>query len=227
MVGPSLIQSRRFPAPIRLRVQLVFARASEALAETFQVQAAEFVRRLKSRLMVEEALQRYFHEVAVPAALAETVRARALISLAGLIESAAKPETQGTGWSALRPDQLLVSLRRRVQYVEETNLECRLAASVSDEAVALTHVRMALETAETLSGQVTPDEAIMHYVRTFNLSSLDAQVIFRSAMAQWAELHPLPGEVHALTHPQSPPTGPNKPKLEVRSRAEFGLRVMV
>ena len=92
-----------------------------------------------------------------------------------------------------------------MQYVEETNLECRLAASMSDEAVALTHVRMAMETAEVLQGQVTPDEAIMHYVRTFNLSSIDTQVIFRSAMAQWAELHPLPGEAQALTQPASAP----------------------
>jgi hypothetical protein len=226
MVGPNLIQNRRFPAQIRLRLQLVFARASEALAETYQAQAAEFVRRLKSRLSVEEALQRYFHEVGVPAALEETVRARALISLSGLIESAVKPDTHASGWSALRPDQLLETLRRRVQYVEETNLECRLAASMSEEAVALTHVRMAMETAETLAGQVTPDEAIMHYVRTFKLSSIDAQVIFRGAMAQWAELHPLPGEVHALIHPETPPTGPTKPKLGLRARHDFGLRVI-
>src|SRR5687767_5597234 len=142
MTSPNLLGSRRFPTTTKLRLQLVFARASEALAETYQAQAAEFVRRLKSRLSVEEALQRYFHEVGVPAALEETVRARALISLAGLIESAPRLETRPTAWASLRPDQLLVSLRRRVQHVEETNLECRLAASMSDEAVAATHVRM-------------------------------------------------------------------------------------
>ncbi|HJR15331.1 MAG TPA: hypothetical protein VJ808_00635 [Gemmatimonadales bacterium] len=222
MTGPNLIGSRRFTSSTRLRLQLVFARASEALAETYQAQAAEFVRRLKFRLSVDEALQRYFHEVTVPTALLETVRARALISLAGLIESAPPHETRAMGWAALRPDQLLDAFRKRVQHVEETNLECRLAGSMSDEAVAATHVRMALETAETLADEVTPDEAIMHYVRTFNLSSLDAQVIFRSAMAQWAELHPLPGEPGAILA-----QGNVKPPLELRSRAEFGLRVMV
>ena len=90
------------------------------------------------------------------------------------------------------------ALRRRVQHIEETNLECRLAASMSEEAVAATHVRMALEAVQTLADEVTPDEAIMHYVRTFNLGSIDAQLIFRSALAQWAELHPLPGEARAL-----------------------------
>src|SRR3954464_2969777 len=145
MTGPGLIGSRRFPSSTKLRLQLVFARASEALAETYQAQAAEFVRRLKTRLPVDEALQRYFHEVGVPAALEETVRSGALIPLAGLIESASAQEPRATTWTALWPDQIIDALRKRVQHIEETNLECRLAGSMSDEAVANTHVRMALE----------------------------------------------------------------------------------
>jgi hypothetical protein len=227
MSGPSLIASRRFAASTRLRLQLVFARASEALAETYQAQAAEFVRRLKPRLSVEEALERYFHEVGVPAALESTVRARALISLSGLIESAPRHETRAVGWAGLRPDLLVTALRRRVQHIEETNLECRLAASMSEEAVAMTHVRMALEAVETLAEEVTPDEAIMHYVRTFNLSSIDAQVIFRSALAHWAELHPLPGEAHAAARPAHPVPLLSRPARDLRARPEFGLRVMV
>jgi hypothetical protein len=222
MAVPSMVISRRFPAPTRLRLQLVLARATEALAETYQSQAAEFVRRLKSRLTVDEALQRYFREVGVPATIEETVRSRALISLAGLIENAPKHESRASGWTILRPDQLVDALRRRVQRIEETNLECRLAASISDEAVAATHIRMALETAEVLADEVTPDEAIMYYVRTLNLPSIDAQVVFRTAMSQWAELHPLPGEAKALV--QAP--GASK-RLELRARPEFGLRVIV
>jgi hypothetical protein len=185
------------------------------------------VRRLKSRLSVDEALQRYFHEVGVPAALEGTVRARALISLSGLIENAPRPETRALGWTVLRPDQLLVALRRRVQHIDETNLECRLAASMSDEAVASTHVRMALKTAEVLADEVTPDEAIMHYVRSFNLTSIDAQVIFRSGLAQWAELHPLPGEAHATARPGNPAASLGSASRELRPRSEFGLRVIV
>jgi hypothetical protein len=226
MTGPGLIGSRRFPSSTKLRLQLVFARASEALAETYQNQAAEFVRRLKTRLPVDEALQRYFHEVGVPAALEETVRSRALISLAGLIESAPAQEPRTTTWPTLWPDEILDAFRKRVQYIEETNLECRLAGSMSDEAVANTHVRMALETAEVLGDEVTPDEAIMQYVRTFNLTSIDAQIIFRSAMAQWAELHPLPGEAHATARPASTPPALTKSGLDLR-RPEFGLRVIV
>ena len=225
MTAPNLMVGRRFSAPTRLRLQLVFARALEALAETYQQQAAEFVRRLKPRLPVDEALQRYFREVGVPAAIEETVRSRALISLAGLIENPPRPETRASSWTILRPDQLIDALRRRVQFVEETNLDCRLAASISDEAVAATHVRMALETAEVLAEEVTPDQAIMLYVRTFNLPAVDAQVVFRTAMSEWAVLHPLPGEAQALIRIPSHEAG--KPKLELHSRAHFGLKVIV
>jgi hypothetical protein len=210
-----------------MRLQLVFARAAEALAETYQAQAAEFVRRLRPRLTVEEALHRYFHEVSVPAALEGTVRARALISLSGLIECAPKHETRAMGWTSLRPDLLLDGLRRRVEHIEATNLECRLAASMSEEAVAITHVRMALEAAQALAGEVTPDEAFMHYVRTFNLRAIDAQVIFRSAMAHWAELHPLPGDVQVTARLATPAPSLSRPSRELRARPEFGLRVIV
>jgi hypothetical protein len=225
MTAPSLIAGRRFSASTRLRLQLVFAKAVEALAETYQQQAAEFVRRLKSRLTVEEALQRYFREVSVPAAIEETVRSRALISLAGLIENAPAYESRASTWTLLRPDQLLTALRQRVQYVEGTNLDCRLAASMADEAVAATHVRMALETAEALANEVSPDQAIMMYVRAFNLPAIDAQVVFRTAMSQWAELHPLPGEAQAFS--PNPAPANTKRRVALGARPEFGLRVLV
>jgi hypothetical protein len=227
MTATGVTIGRRFSPATRLRLQLVFARAVEALAETYQQQAAEFVRRLKSRLTVDEALQRYFREVGVPATIEETVRSRALISLAGLIENPPRPETRASSWTILRPDQLIEALRRRVQHVEETNLDCRLAASMSDEAVAATHVRMALETAEVLAQEVTPDQAIMLYVRTFNLPSIDAQGVFRTAMSQWAELHPLPGEAQALVQQKVTFESEAHPKLGLLPRREFGLRVMV
>ena len=191
MAAPSII-SRRYSPSTRLRLQVLFARAWEALADTYQVQAAEFVRRLKVQLPIDEALDRFFREVGVPASMTDTVRARALIALAPFIEDADEPqESTAPSWSPLRHDRLFGAIRRRARFVEETNLECRLAASIADEAVATTHVRMALDIAELLADECTPDEAIMHYVRSFNLPALDAHIIFRRAMACWAERDPL------------------------------------
>jgi hypothetical protein len=192
MAAPGIMSIRRFSPSTRIRLQVLFARAWEALADTYQMQATEFVRRLRTQLPLDEALDRFFREVGVPAAMTDTVRARALIALAPLIEDATEPEEdKNLGWNPLRPDHLIGALRRRAQYVEETNLECRLAASIADEAVGATHVRMALDVAELLAGECTPDEAIMHYVRSFNLPALDAQIIFRRTMACWAERDPL------------------------------------
>ena len=71
MAAPSII-SRRYSPSTRLRLQVLFARAWEALADTYQVQAAEFVRRLKVQLPIDEALDRFFREVGVPASMTDT-----------------------------------------------------------------------------------------------------------------------------------------------------------
>jgi hypothetical protein len=119
---------------------------------------------------------------------------------------------------------MLDAIKRRAQYVEETNLDCRLAASVSDESVATMHVRMAIETADLLADECTPDEAIMHYVRTFNLSSIDAQLIFRRALARWAERDP-----HGLDRVEAVVptlTVCARPTLDLPARLGLGLRAI-
>jgi len=226
MAAPSLISTRRLSGSLRLRLKVVFARAWEALADTYHLQAVEFVRRLRGRVACEEALERYFREVGVPAAMVDSVRARALIALAELLEEEGDPETlEPAPWSALRPDQLMGAFRRRAQHVERTNLECRLAASLSDEAIAATHVRMALETAELLVAESSPDEAIMRYIRTFNLPAIDAQLIFRRAMALWAERDPLGLD---RVEPMAPvPVGRELPAaLALGRRIQVGLRAI-
>ncbi|HUR94910.1 MAG TPA: hypothetical protein VMY76_10030 [Gemmatimonadales bacterium] len=192
MAAPSLIASRRFSHPLRLRLQVLFAKAFESLADTYRTQAVDFVHRLRGRLGVEEALDRYFREVGVPHPMSETVRSRALIALAPTAGAYRAPETRAFGaWLQLRPDQLFETVRRHAQAQDETSLDCRMAASLSDEAIAATHVAMALETVALLKDEAGPDDAIMHYVRHFNLPSVEAQIIFRRTLAAWAERHPV------------------------------------
>jgi hypothetical protein len=226
MAAPSLISTRRFSASIRLRLQVLFARAWEALADTYHLQAVEFVRRLKTQLSIEEALDRFFREVGVPAPMSDTVRARALIALAPMIEEEPEEpeETTEAGWNPLRPDQLIGALRRRARYVEETNLECRLAASIAEEAVAATHVRMALEIAELLADECTPDESIMHYVRSFSLPAIEAQLILRRAMACWAERDPLGLDRVEPVVPPSLAICASGAQLDFNGRLRLGLR---
>ena len=221
MAAPSLIATRRLSNPLRLRLQVLFAKAFESLADTYRTQATEFVRRLRGRMAVEDALDRYFREVGVPHSMESTVRARALIALAPTARDFPEPENRvAAGWSPLRPDQMIDALRRRAQSQEETSLDCRMAASVSDEAVAATHVAMALETVALLEGEVSADDAIMHYVRYFNLPSVEAQIIFRRTLAAWAERHPVRDEVFeaAVCAPA--------PALSFGRRVPLSLRVV-
>ncbi len=222
MSTPTLMSARRFSGPRRLRLQILFAKAFEALADTYRLQAAEFVRRLRDRLPVGDALDRYFREVGVPAAMVETVRARALITLAGRAQDIPEPELEnhaGASWNHLRPEVLLEALRRRAHSMEATDLDCRMAASLSDEAIAATHVAMALETVELLSEELPPDDAIMHYIRYFDLPSLEAQIVFRRTLAQWAERE---AAYELATASVCPPS----PRPEFPMRMVPGLRMI-
>jgi hypothetical protein len=191
MVAPSLINSRRFPQPLRHKLQTAYARAWEALAEAHCAEAVRFVRLVSSRLMPDEALARYFREVAVPAQMQESVRARALIALEEEFETASEPAHPTEPWTYFRPDQLVDALKRRAQFVEETNLACQLAASLADEAVCVAHVRNAISVARLLSEALPLNEAIMHYIRTFDLPMVESQLVFQRTLAQLAERHPM------------------------------------
>lgn len=182
-----IIAVRRLSQEIRLHLEIHYAKAFEALAETYCIQAVEFVRRLRTRLPIEESLDRYFRDVGVPAAMEETVRARALITLGPLAASVRETDSRAaSAWTTLLPDQLVETIRRHAHGAEDISLDCRMAASVSSEAVAATHLAMALGTVDVLEGEFTPDEAIMHYIRYFNLPSVEAQIILRRALAQLA-----------------------------------------
>lgn len=185
MIVPSLFATRRFPDAVRIELQVAYARAWEALAHTHEEQAITFVRRLQGRLSAEDALQRYAREVTVPLHMQETVRARALLALTPE-ERAAPAPALVESWPRLRLDLLVDTLRRRAQYVEETTLAIRLAASAADEAVAATHVAMALDVAHVLAPVLALDDALMHYIRSFELASVPAQLVFQRALASVA-----------------------------------------
>ena len=50
MTAPNMITARRFSPALRLKLQVIFAKAWEALAETYRGQAAEFVQRVAAWL---------------------------------------------------------------------------------------------------------------------------------------------------------------------------------
>jgi hypothetical protein len=234
MFGMTLTTLRRLPVALRLQLQTAYAQTWEALTDTHQTQAMMFVRRMADRLSLEDALARYFHEVAVPVAMRETVRARALLALTDRIthEPARAPATDR--WDRLRPDRLFQAIRRRAQYVEETTLQCRMAACVAEAAVMATHVRMATQVGELLAEVMPADEAVMVYVRSFELPVKEGDAVFRGALAQLARQR-LPAmesprlQVEpAVGREPKPGPEPAPPAVAALSMAPaFGLRVIV
>ena len=225
MLAPSLISVRRFPESVRPRIGVAFAMAWEALTATHQQQLLQFVRLMRGRLSADDALHRYFREVAVPALMQETVRARTLIALAGEVEADIGPAAADggfDGFGSLRFDQIVDSVRRRVQSVEQINLAARLAASLADEAVSVTHVRSALVVADLLSPMLPLDEALMCYLRAFDLPAVQAQVVFQRALAQLAERHPL--LVGGIALDERPVV--RAPRAPSRPTPAFGLRAL-
>lgn len=231
MFGTTLTSMRRLPLALRLKLQTTYAEAWEALTETHQTQAMMFVRRMADRLALEDALARYFHEVAVPVAMRETVRARALLALAERINPEPTPGHADGWWDRLRPDHLLQALRRRAQYVEETTLHCRMAACIAEAAVMATHIRMATQVGELLAEVMPADEAVMVYVRSFELPVKEGDAVFRGALAQLARQQlPAMESPRLQVEPVVPDLAPDlaQPALAARTMAPaFGLRVIV
>ena len=235
MLPLTLSSVRRLPPPLRLRLHVAYARAWEALTDTHQTQAVMFVRRLSERLPLEDALQRYFRQVAVPVAMQETVRARALLSLADSVPAAGQPSDSVDPWHSLRPDRIVDAVRRRAQWVEETTLQARMAACLAEAAVTSTHTRMAVEVAELLAEAVPADEALMAYVRALDLPVKEGDTVFRAALAELADRR-LPAGQRPRLHVAAEPANAREPAA-VREpapapaaalpAAAFGLRVLV
>lgn len=230
MLPLTLSSLRRLPPALRLRLQVAYARAWEALTDTHQTQAVMFVHRLSDRLPLEEALQRYFRQVAVPVAMQETVRARALLSVADSVPAVEPPAETADPWQRLRPDRIVDAVRRRAHWVEETSLQARMAACLAEAAVTATHTRMAVEVTDLLSEAVPADEALMTYVRAFDLPVKEGDTVFRAALAELADRR-LPTSqrprLHVAASADPVPEAAASAPTALPVASAFGLRVLV
>ncbi len=227
MFAPTLTSVRRLSPALRGQLQVAYARAWQALSDTHFQQAVLFARRVADRLALDEALDRYFRDVAVPVAMQETVRARALLELADMVPGVLSDAAAGDPWQRLRPDRLVESVRRRAQWVEETTLQCRMAACLADAAVAETHTRMAVDVAQLLANAMPPDEAVMVYVRTFDLPARDGDVVFRAALARLGERQlAAPSAPRLVAEVLPAPEAPMPSPVLLAPVPAFGLRVM-
>lgn len=189
MPVPSQMSLRRVPPALQPRLRVAYAGAWEALVETHSLQLVDFVEEFAARVPVLDALDLYFRVVAVPEAMRESIRTRALVhlDLDSLPPTTALPEV--TGWKLLRLDLVLRTARYRRDYHERTLQLARLVGARASQAVTDTHVHNALHFARLLGRSWPVEQAIDHYVREFTLPMATAAGVSQRAQAALAHEH--------------------------------------
>jgi hypothetical protein len=186
MTVPSQMSLRRIPDALHLPVRVAYAMSWEALIDTHTRQALQFVSEFAPRVSVLGALDLYFRVTAVPEAMHEVVRSRALtaIDLKRIPEPVEMPVL--TGWGRLRLDLALEHSRYRRRYQERTLELARMVGARAAEAVVATHVENALELAWLLKGVLQVKAATDHYLREFGIPASVAQMVMQRVQARVA-----------------------------------------
>ncbi len=198
------------------RVQVAYARAWEAVVETHRMEAASFVEALAPLVSVDEALDAYFREVPVPLGMRDAVRTGAFLKLDfSTLDSPAPAGTPG-GWALLNPGTFLGVTRRMATATQEARRRMTLATARALEGIAATHKQNALDLAAVRGG--SSEDGVRHYIRTMDLPSHQAQMVYQQALAAMAEgeLAAPPEETAA---PEAQPTPTRIPFLKVWARA--------
>ena len=174
--------ARRYPVTVSRQLQAGYAAAWQALMETHREQAVSFVQSMSGLLSTEEALDRYFFEVPVSRPMQDAVRAGAVVQL-----MADGPPAEQEAREAANMWRLLESARQLARQRDQTRERATLAAARAAEALAATHLRNAL-TIEEVTGHIDgPEESVLQYIRTLDLPSVTAQLVYQQALARLAE----------------------------------------
>jgi hypothetical protein len=204
--------------PADRRVQVAYARAWGALVETHRAEAATFVEALAPLVTVDEALDAYFREVPVPLGMRDAVRTGAFLRLDFSTLDAPLPEGTPSGWALLNPGTFFGLTRRMALATQEARRRSVLATARALEAIAATHKQNAIALAATRTG--TSEDGVRHYIKTMDLPTHQAQMVYQQALAAMAEQELADGPAPAATEPiATAPASTRIPFLKVWARA--------
>jgi hypothetical protein len=185
--------ARKYPVAVSRQLQAGYAAAWQSLVETHQEQAVAFVQSMAGLMSAEEALDRYFFEVPVARAMQDAVRAGAVVRLmADGLPAEQEAREAANMW------RLIESARQLARQRDQTRERATLAAARAAEALAATHLRNAL-TIEEVTGHIDgPEEVVLQYIRTLDLPSVTAQLVYQQALARLAERELAAERVHTI-----------------------------
>ncbi len=201
MPAPGPRVPRNLPESLRRRLEVATAMAWEALVDTHIDQALDFIELFEGRFTLEDALDRYLHEMDLNEATGNAIRTRVFVALEDrplgnrprlqLHDDAVTdaPEEGEDGWRRFRPDVVVRGVLERQKRSEETERFVELALARCEEAVIKTHIDNAITFAALLDGNTTLGRAVQNYLAAVNLTGGRSQSVFQRTMAQLAEVH--------------------------------------
>jgi hypothetical protein len=195
MLRTSPLSPFRLPEPVKRRLEVATATASEALLETHAAYGVRFVLILRDHLPFDEAVDRYLDEMDLTGRSASTARTRILVALEeaertafgdehGLGPQSAPPGRNG--WQRFRPARVVRTIRDRQRRHEEIETLHQLALAQAEDGLISTHIDNALDFVVLLDEHMSLERAIEHYLAEIGLSGCRAQTVLQRAMSRLA-----------------------------------------
>jgi hypothetical protein len=183
---------QKFPSDVQRRLELAIASAVEALIDAHAEQALNLVAVLSPRMSFDHAVDRYLEMMELASDEAQAVRTRSLVMLgeAGVTEELERDRRTSSrlNWRYATPLGALRFVRRQLRRSAEEDLWLELSAARSEEALARTHVKHALNFVTILDDHLPPTRAVSLYLEQLEVPSLRARSIYQRALARVASV---------------------------------------
>jgi hypothetical protein len=183
---------QKFPSDVQRRLELAVASAVEALIDAHAEQALNLVAVLSPRMSFDHAVDRYLEMMELASDEAQAVRTRSLVMLgeAGVTEELERDRRTSSrlNWRYATPLGALRFVRRQLRRSAEEDLWLELSAARSEEALARTHVKHALNFVTILDDHLPPTRAVSLYLEQLEVPSLRARSIYQRALARVASV---------------------------------------
>ncbi len=212
--GP-LAALRGLPEPVRRRLEVARAMASQSLVTTHARYGLRLVRLLRDVMPFDDVIDRYLEEMGLSGTLAGSTRTRILVGIeeqerGGPVpregqESEEEDDVRGMDRiRRLRPDRVVRDIRDRQRRQEDTERVLRLGLAQAEEGVILTHIENALDYVALLDEHYSIERAVEHYNGELGVAGCRAQTVLQRVMCRVADAQ--------LPPPEPPPIEPPAPE---------------
>ncbi len=194
--GP--LSTFRLPEPVKRRLEVATATATEALLETHARYGVHLIQLLRDQLPFDDVVDRYLDEMGLVGDVARSTRSRIFVALEETERRGSGPDFGGepdaraerSGLDRLRrfrPDVVVRDMKQRQRRHEETDRILQLGLAQAEEGLLATHIENALDFAALLDDHFSYERAMEQYLGEMGLSGCRAQTVMQRAMCRIAD----------------------------------------